>query len=127
MPITHAFVSGISDGADANLVRPSNWNADHVRVYAITSYSTTGSIAAGDETVLLTAGAGGITRTLPTAVGVDGQEYILKRVDAGAGNVTIDTTSAQTIDGATSYILSNQWQYVTVQSDGANWVIVGNN
>lgn len=26
---THAFVSGISDGADATLVRPSNWNADH--------------------------------------------------------------------------------------------------
>jgi hypothetical protein len=29
MAITHPFVSGIADGADASLVRPSNWNAAH--------------------------------------------------------------------------------------------------
>ena len=30
MGITHPFVSGKSDGADATLVRPSDWNAAHV-------------------------------------------------------------------------------------------------
>lgn len=30
MPISHSFVSAIPDGADATLVRPSDWNADHV-------------------------------------------------------------------------------------------------
>lgn len=30
MSIKHAFVSPKGDGADATLVRPSNWNADHV-------------------------------------------------------------------------------------------------
>ena len=29
MSSTHNFVSAISDGADATLVRPSNWNAAH--------------------------------------------------------------------------------------------------
>lgn len=29
MPITHAFTSAKSDGGDATLVRPSDWNADH--------------------------------------------------------------------------------------------------
>lgn len=29
MPIKHAFTSAKSDGGDATLVRPSNWNADH--------------------------------------------------------------------------------------------------
>jgi hypothetical protein len=29
MPVTHPFVSAISDDGDATLVRPSNWNADH--------------------------------------------------------------------------------------------------
>lgn len=28
--VAHAFTSLIGDGADATLVRPSNWNADHV-------------------------------------------------------------------------------------------------
>ena len=27
--VTHPFVSAILDGADATLVRPSNWNATH--------------------------------------------------------------------------------------------------
>ena len=30
MSITHSFISGKSDGGDATLVRPSDWNADHV-------------------------------------------------------------------------------------------------
>ena len=29
MSATHTFVSAISDGVDATLVRPSNWNAAH--------------------------------------------------------------------------------------------------
>lgn len=29
MKLKHAFVSGKVDGADATLVQPSNWNADH--------------------------------------------------------------------------------------------------
>jgi hypothetical protein len=30
MPINHAFTSSKSDGADSSLVKPSDWNADHV-------------------------------------------------------------------------------------------------
>lgn len=30
MPVTHAFVSAVADGADTTLVRPGDWNADHV-------------------------------------------------------------------------------------------------
>ena len=48
MDITHAFVSGIEDDSDASLVRPSNWNAEHV-------FATTGAFIVGwdgGETVL---------------------------------------------------------------------------
>lgn len=30
MPITHAFVSPKTDSTDTSIVRPVNWNADHV-------------------------------------------------------------------------------------------------
>lgn len=30
MPVTHAFVSAVADGADTALVRPGDWNANHV-------------------------------------------------------------------------------------------------
>lgn len=29
MAVTHSKVSAVSDGADTDLVRPSDWNADH--------------------------------------------------------------------------------------------------
>jgi hypothetical protein len=59
MPITHTFVSAKSDGGDATLVRPSDWNASHtvelagtllaLKVYAPSSqtiYSTSSSTLA---------------------------------------------------------------------------------
>jgi hypothetical protein len=35
----HAFTSAIADGADATLVRPSNWNDIHVAPYAMGSFT----------------------------------------------------------------------------------------
>jgi hypothetical protein len=39
----------------------------------------------------------------------------------------VGTTSSQTIDGAASVSLTAQYQYVTVVSDGSNWLIIANN
>ena len=73
-----------------------------------------------------TGGAGGITDVLPTAIGHAGQGFLVKKVDAGAGAVTIATTGGQTIDGLSTYVLTNQYQYVWVESDGANFQVIGN-
>lgn len=35
MPITHSKVSAKSDGSDASLIRPSDWNAEHVGGFVI--------------------------------------------------------------------------------------------
>ena len=51
MPITHAFTSAVADGADATLVRPSNWNADHAGTLdaaAVTFTPTTAADWDGD-------------------------------------------------------------------------------
>ena len=77
-----------------------------------------------DFTVLGNASGGAITLTLPTAVGVSGQIYTLKKIDSSANVVTIATTSAQTIDGQSSYSLSLQYAGVQVQSNNSNWVII---
>lgn len=69
--------------------------------------------------------ATGQTMTLPTAVGVTGQEYTIKLT--ASGSCTVATTSSQTIDGSTTYSLVSQYKYVTVQSNGANWIVIANN
>lgn len=67
--------------------------------------------------------SGTITLTLPTAIGVTGQQYTIKKIDTGT-TLTINTTSSQTIDGVTSLSINAQWTSTTVVSDGANWLLI---
>jgi len=60
--------------------------------------------------------------TLPTAVGRSGKVFKIK--NTGSGVITVATTSAQTIDGSTTYLLQVQYQSLTVESDGSNWQVV---
>ncbi|SDD23571.1 hypothetical protein [Williamwhitmania taraxaci] len=65
------------------------------------------------------------TITLPTATTIAGRNYTIK--NTSTGNVIVATTNSQTIDGAATYTLSAQYKYVTVISDGSNWLIIGGN
>lgn len=64
------------------------------------------------------------TVTLPTAVGIAGRQYTIKKTDATANAVTVDGDASETIDGATTYPLASQYNSVTIVSDGANWLII---
>jgi hypothetical protein len=66
----------------------------------------------------------GITLTLQTAVGVAGQKATFVQMDQGLGGVLVNTTGGQTINGGTSYELTNQWQSFTVESNNANWRVI---
>ena len=132
MAVKHNFVSPKADGGDTTLVRPSNWNADHEGspdFLQLAQVATSINLTLDDthSTVKATGGAGGITITLPTAVGRQGRRYTIVRVDVGAGDVTLDGNGSETINGDADYILVNQWQHVTVESDNVNWVVVGSN
>lgn len=55
MPDKHTFTSPKSDGGDATLVRPSNWNDIHVSPYAAGTFTVaTGNGAMHTKTVVLT-------------------------------------------------------------------------
>lgn len=69
------------------------------------------------------ASGGAITLTLPTAVGNNGIEFVFKRTNSMANNVTIATSVGQTIDGASTLVLTMQWQSVNISSDNANWMV----
>jgi hypothetical protein len=96
---------------------------------SITSIAKTGAytIAGTDQIITGDASSAAFTITLPTAVARDGQTFTIKKIDNSANAVTLGTTSSQTIDGNTTYTLSARYKYVTVVSDGGNWMIVGGN
>jgi hypothetical protein len=82
-----------------------------------------------DYLITCNATSGNITITLPAAAGSDmtGRTYLVKKTDATGNTVTIDANSSETIDGATTYVMSTQWKYVTIMSNGSEWFIIGNN
>ena len=63
------------------------------------------------------------TVTLPTAVGVTGQQYIIKDEtgNAGSDNITVAASGSQTIDGASSKTISTGYGYLKIYSNGSNW------
>ena len=70
-------------------------------------------------------GAVAKTITLPTAVGITGRIYTIKRGEASTADVTVMTSSSQMIDGETEYMLMNAKESVTIVSNGSNWKVLG--
>jgi len=56
--ITHSKVSGVADGGDATLVRPSDWNANHAGTADPTAHGIAAHTAHANWKVLYTDGSG---------------------------------------------------------------------
>jgi len=93
---------------------------------AYNAQTATYSILAADNTIGFTTSTSTLDATLPTAVGVSGKRYTIIKVDQSTGKVVLKTTSSQTVGGYASavIIMGTIDDYITVESDGANWKIV---
>lgn len=85
---------------------------------------------ADDQTSTYYADASGVQQRLNFLLDGDrltvGKVITVKKMDSSQNNVRIAPTGqGVTIDGATSYNLTNQYQYVRLQWDGSNFNIVG--
>ena len=87
-------------------------------IFPVTGINSTYTVDTNDYLIDVTGNT--ITVTLPTAVGVNGKNYVIK--NRGTGVVTVATTSSQTIDGVNTKTLNNN-DSIEVISDGSNWII----
>ena len=86
--VTHPFVSAIADGADATVVRPSNWNATH-------SISGTLDVANGGTGVTSSTGTGStVLSASPTFTGTLGAAAITASTTLGVTGVSTLTGGA---------------------------------
>lgn len=102
-----------------------NSTIDIAGSFAAQYTSTATSISLDDTHYVVDVTATGQTITLPTAVGITGRIYTIKLT--ASGSCTVNTTSSQNIDGSATYSLASQYKFVTVQSTGSAWVVIGNN
>ena len=86
------------------------------------TFADTGYVAAPQQLVLVDATAGATTIKLP-ADPVNGLVVTVKKVDASGNAVTIDGNT-KTIDGAATQALAAQWNFKTLQGNGAAYFIV---
>ena len=62
--------------------------------------------------------------TLHNASDVAGRQYTFKKTDATANQVVVSGTGSDTIDGQSTYTLTNQYEVINVVSNGSEWYIV---
>lgn len=90
---------------------------------ALATKTSAYTLVNSDDTILGDCTSASFTLTLPTAVGITGKRFTIKKINT-ANTLTIATTSSQTIDGATSEALYGSTGCLVVQSDGANWILI---
>ena len=76
--------------------------------------------------VRVTTGAGTIIVTLPAPAGCVGRVWTVKKVDSGAGSVSIVAAGGATIDGSASYVRTMQYGFVRMISNGATYDVIAN-
>jgi len=84
------------------------------------------TILAGDGIITIDASSDNVTISLPTAVGREGKEFLVKVLTIGSGNsATLDCDeSGETIDGELTYSFSSDYEKIRVVSDGDEWLSI---
>lgn len=88
----------------------------------VTGFTSSATLGADDYLAAVDATAGPVTITVP--LGVNGRQYAVKKIDSSGNAVTVARTGSDTIDGATTYALTTQYQSVTIIGrSGGYWVL----
>ncbi|MFH0754494.1 MAG: hypothetical protein V2A70_08015, partial [Candidatus Omnitrophota bacterium] len=89
----------------------------------IVSKSTDYTLTAADRVAMVDASAGAVTITLPDPSGIKGRVYDIKKTDASANALNINT-AAGNIDGSASVSTTTPNASFTIVTDGTNWWVI---
>lgn len=92
----------------------------------INAQSSNYTTLASDQNKMITVDASGGARTislLAAATAGSGFRVSIKKIDSSANTVVIDPNGAETIDGAATFTLSNQYEAIMLVCTGSAWLI----
>lgn len=115
---THDFTAAV---ATPNISFMETEATKSINVDDISIKMTAATLGETDSNVLVNS-ATAFTVNLPTAAGITGRIYTIKKI--GAGDVTVDGYSSETIDGAATNVISTANAVITIVSDGTNWRMI---
>lgn len=91
-----------------------------VVTFAMSPYT----VLPGDDILLVDSSGGAVTLDLPTAIGILGQTYTIKKTSSDVNVVTVDPSGAQTIDGQANMTIDMQYTSFDIVSNNANWDVI---
>ncbi len=108
--------------SNASLSSGGGGTTSRVRTFAtkIADYTVTLS----DDIIFVTTGGSNRTMTLPTAASASGYSFTIMKIDSTSTTVIIDGNGAETICGAATLTLDQQWLSAEVFSNGTSWVVL---
>ena len=112
------YIEGTNDGVRVNL---------HSGIsYKQSTKTNNYTINRSDSIILCDTQPRVFAVTLPDAATCTGQKFVIKDSTgyANTNNLTVNTTSSQTIDGATTYVLKRPYAWISVVSNGTSWSVV---
>lgn len=106
--------------------KPFTANYEDSTYLAIKTVSSAYTITDSDRVIFIDASLQSVQLTLPTAVGRAGYCYIIKLKDlGGSGRVaTVRAPATQTIDGATTFAFTADFQAAWIMSNGTQWFVI---
>lgn len=90
----------------------------------VTSKTANYTALTSDQVILVDATSAAITITLPAASGASGTRFDIKKIDSSGNLVIIDANASETIDGSLTLEIVNQYDSVTIVSNGTSWFII---
>ena len=92
----------------------------------VTSVITTPVTLTDDDHIVLvdddTVG-GAVTVNLPASADSHGNIYTIKKLGT-TGNITVDANGSETIDGATTLVITAQYDAPKIYCNGSNWFVI---
>lgn len=93
----------------------------HGTNWRVTAKSSDVTLAADESIVPVDASGANRTITLPGASSSTNKIYIISKSDSSTNTVTIDGASSETINGALTFVLTQQYQSVMIWCNGTAW------
>jgi hypothetical protein len=82
------------------------------------------TVQSQDYIIFASAAIANVNITLPSAVGLEGKQYIIKKVDTTRNEVVVLTVNSETIDNESSLVIKTPMASLYVVSDNINWWII---